>query len=115
MAVLNSYRCAKCEKVKDAWSDDVPSCHLIRMTWLPMGFYTPEWGGPREYLHLRDEPFASRSELNRYARDNKLSLGESSERVGGARNDMYEGIGKLYSYPGASRRSNSLANLPRRQ
>lgn len=115
MSVINDYRCEKCGKIEEYYSDDIAKCHGKTMKWRPSGFVTFEWGGPRTYLHLRDEPFASRSELNRYARDNNLSLGEASEKVGGARNDMYEGIGKLYSYKGASGRGNSLANLPRRQ
>jgi len=116
MAVLESRYCPKCDKeLYDQWSDDVPSCCGKEMRILMPLVKTFEWGGPRTYVHLRDEPFESRSELNRYARDNKLVLGESSEKVGGARNDMYDGIGKSYSYKGASGRDNSLAQLPRRQ
>lgn len=115
MAVINSYRCGKCDKVEDGWSDDVPKCCNQRMKWTPSVLNTNEWGGPRTYKHLREQPFASRSELNQFARDKNLSLYESSEKVGGARNDMYDGIGKLYSYSGSSKRGNPLSQLPRRQ
>ncbi len=101
MAVLNSYRCAKCKKVKTAWSDDVPSCHRIRMAWLPMSFYTPEWGGPRDLLHLREQSFGSRSELKRYLKDEGLVQAESAEKVGGARNEEGLNLGKTYSYAGS--------------
>lgn len=115
MAVINAYRCAECDKIVDAWSNDVPSCHNSVMVWSPTPICNNEWGGPRSYIHLRDEPFASRSELNRFAREKGISLAEPSEKVGGARNDMYDGVGKLYSYPGSSKRSNPLADLPRRR
>ncbi len=115
MAMLNDYRCNACESVvEDAWSDDIPKCCGDPMTQVLL-CKTPEWGGPRTYQHLRDEPFASRSDLQAFAKKNGLSLGESSEKVGGARTDMYDGLGRTYSYPGASCRDNPLANLPRRQ
>ena len=114
MAVIKDYRCNQCEKVEEAWSDAIPECHGQVMSWNPTPTKNFEWGGPRQYLHLRDEPFSSRAELNRYTRDKKLSLGVSSEKVRGGRNDMYDGIGKSYSYAGASGRDNPLANLPRR-
>ena len=85
----------------DKWTDDVPVCCGRKMKIMITSVKTDEWGSPRTYLHLRDEPFSSRSELSSYAKKKGLSLGESSEKVGGARNDMYAGIGKLYSYPGA--------------
>jgi len=116
MAVLQDCYCPECNKeATDIWSDGIPMCCGTEMRILVPLVKTFEWGGPRTYIHLRDEPFSSRSELNRYAKDNGLSLGESSEKVGGARNDMYEGLGKSYSYKGASGRDNPLANLPRRQ
>lgn len=115
MAVINDYRCAVCKKITEHWSDQISNCHGRQMEWLPSGCVNFEWRGPRTYLHLRDEPFRDRSSLFRFAKDNGLSLGESSEKVGGARNEMYDGIGKTYSYLGASGRSNPLADLPRRQ
>ncbi len=115
MAVVNDYRCQLCEKVEEHWSDQIPDCCGQQMEWFPSGCVNFEWGGPKTYLHLRDEPFPDRASLLRFAKDNGLSLGESSEKVGGARNDMYDGIGKTYSYPGASGRNNPLADLPRRQ
>ncbi len=114
MAINNTYRCGECGKESDYQSDAVPDCHGKTMAWLPTGFVTFEWGGPRTYLHLRDEPFASQSDLKSWAKKKGLSLGESSEKVGGARNEMYAGIGKTYSYIGASCRDNPLAGLPGR-
>lgn len=106
MAVLHDYYCRKCEaEVYDSWSDDPPSCCGGRMSVLLHRINTDEWGGPRQYIHLRDEPFSSRSELNSWAKSKGLSLAEPSEKVGGARNDMYSGMGRLYSIPGVSRRS----------
>ena len=114
MAILDDYRCVKCGKEKiDGWSDDVPQCCDMQMSKTLVATKNFEWGSPRAIPSLRDEPFSSRSELNRYARDKKLSLGEASEKVGGARNDMYDGIGRTYSYAGASKRDNPLANRQR--
>ena len=102
MAVLHSYYCRECDaETHDKW--EPPTCCGKDMRILFVKVNTPEWGSPRTYLHLRDEPFESRSELNRYARDNNLTLeNDSAEKVGGSRNDMYDGMGKLYSYKGAS-------------
>ena len=114
MAVIQDYYCSKCSKeATDIWSDDIPLCCGVKMKWMMTPLNTFEWGGPRTIPSIRDEPFASRSELNRWAKDKKMSLGESSEKVGGARNDMYDGIGKTYSYAGASKRDNPLANRPK--
>jgi hypothetical protein len=102
MAALHDYFCPLCDdEAYDKWTDDVPICCGRKMKIMITSVKTDEWGSPRQYLHLRDEPFASRSDLARYAKEKKLSLGESSEKVGGARNDMYAGIGKLYSYAGS--------------
>ena len=60
------------------------------------------------------DKYSQKEALLQFAKDKGLSLGESSEKVRGARNDMYDGIGKSYSYSGASGRDNPLANLPRR-
>ncbi len=115
MAVLNDYQCAECQKLAiDAWSDSIPPCCGVSMRLLIPRGHTSEWGGPRTYMHLRDEPFSSQSDLKNWVKREGLSLGESSEKVGGARNDMYEGLGKSYSYQGASGQSNPLADLPRR-
>ena len=114
MAVLHSYYCRDCDKeAHDVWSDSIPECCGVEMRVLMRRLNTFEWGGPRTYIHLRDEPFGSRSELDSWAKKKGLSLGESSEKVRGSRNDMYDGIGKLYSYAGASGRGNPLADRPR--
>jgi hypothetical protein len=114
MAVMNDYQCRSCGKeVIDGYSDDIPGCCGTDMVIMMPLLHSFEWGGPRTYIHLRDEAFSSRSELNSYAKENGLSLGESSEKVRGARNDLYDGIGKSYSYKGASGRDNPLANRPK--
>lgn len=117
MAVLKDFYCGTCDEVFfDRWTDDPPTCCGVTtkpMIHAPKNF---EWGGQRTYIHLRDEPFQSRSELNAYAKKNGLVLGTSSEKVGGARNDMYEGIGKIFSYKGANGKQNKLySDKPRRQ
>ena len=114
MAVMHDYRCRTCGKESlDTMSDSIPGCCGMEMALLMPLLQSFEWGGPRTYLHLRDEPFSSQSELKSWAKANKLSLGESSEKVRGGRNDMYDGIGKSYSYPGASGKDNPLANRPK--
>jgi len=100
MAVMHTYACPECDTLfVDRWSDDIPQCcgqeakiAFVKPT------YTDEWGGPRQYLHLRDEPFGSRSELNRFCRENNLALGASAEKVGGARNEEHLNTGRIYSF-----------------
>ena len=101
MAVIHRYRCAKCDDTQNGWSDDVPKCCGKRMHWTPSKINTPEWGSPRQYIHLRDEPFGSRAELDQYARDQGLALGPSAEKHHGARNEEGLNLGKKYSYKGA--------------
>jgi len=115
MAVIHDYECRECgTQALDQWSDSIPTCCGSEMGLLMPHLQSFEWGGPRTYLHLRDEPFSSRSELTSWAKKEGLSLGESSEKVGGARNDMYDGIGKTYSYKGSPKADNSLSNATRR-
>jgi hypothetical protein len=103
-AVIHDYYCRICDaEAYDKWSDDVPRCCGRKMKMMITSVKTDEWGGPKTYLNLRDEPFASRSELKDWTKKRGLSLAESSEKVGGARNEMYAGIGKIYSIPGVSR------------
>lgn len=102
MAVLHSYYCTQCDaEVSDKW--EPPICCEEEMRILFLKVNTPEWGGPRQYLHLRDEPFGSRSELNSYAASKGLSLSPSAEKHGGARNEEMLNLGKKYSYKGAPR------------
>ena len=109
MAVLHNYYCPDCdEEFREVWSDTPPRCCGKEARILIVSVNHWEWGGPRTYTHLRDEPFESRSELNDYARKNNMSLGESSEKVGGARNDEYENTGKIFSGKGMSRKQNKL-------
>jgi len=109
MPMLHDYYCKKCDaEAYDKWTDDVPSCCDQPMNVLLHRLNDFEWGGPRQIPNLREEPFASRSELTRWTKERKLSLAESSEKVGGARNDMYDNTGKIFSYRGAPRRGNEL-------
>lgn len=113
MPVLNDYYCKVCGFERcDEWSDDPPSCCGSDMS-VALWVNHFEWEGPRTYSHLRDEAFSSRSELKSWTEKRGLTLSASAEKVGGARNDMYDGIGKTYSIPGVSRRDNPLAGLPR--
>ena len=101
MAVLHAYYCPRCnEEELDRWSDDVPSCCGKPMRVQFTKVNTPEWGSPRTYLHLRDEPFSSRSELDAYAKAKGMGLGASAEKVGGARNEEHLKLGKKFSYKG---------------
>lgn len=110
MAVKHDYYCRTCDReVEDVWTDSVPECCGIEMRILMPRLMSFEWGGPRTYIHMRDESFSSRSELDSWAKKRGYALGEASEKVGGARNDENEGLGKTYSYNGASRKNNPLA------
>ena len=103
-AVIHDYYCKLCDaEAYDRWSDDVPRCCGRKMKIMISSVKTDEWGSPRQYLNLRDEPFSSRSELKCWTKSKGLSLAESSEKVGGARNEMDAGLGKIYSIPGVSR------------
>lgn len=101
MAVLHSYYCPTCDNEGEGWTDDVPSCCGKPMRVQFTKVNTPEWGSPRTYLHLRDEPFSSRSELDAYAKANGMGLGASAEKVGGARNEEHLNMGKKFSYKGS--------------
>lgn len=99
MAVLQDRHCAVCGKAFiDVWSDDLPSCCGAPVSWRPHVVHTDEWGSPRTLLHIRDEPFTSRSELASYAKAHGLALGASNDRVGGARNEDHLHLGKKFSY-----------------
>ena len=101
MAVVNTYYCERCGNEQDAWSSDVPRCCKKKMGWMPTKVNSPEWGGPRQYAHLRDQPFESRSELNRWTRQEGLELSPSAEKHGGARNEDHLNLGKKFSYKGS--------------
>lgn len=103
MAVIIDTRCPKCERLfEDVFSDDrKPVCCGVESVWTPTTLHTTEWGGPRHYPHLRDQPFGSRSELDSFAKQNGMALGASSEKVGGARNEEHLNLGKKYSYTGS--------------
>lgn len=102
MAVLHDYYCAECEVVEfDKWEPPVCCGHAMRIAFRSV--HSPEWGSPRTYIHLRDEPFYSRSELDSWARKNNMALGASAEKHGGARNEEHLNLGKRYSYNGSPR------------
>lgn len=52
-----------------------------------------EWGAPRQYVHLRDEPFSGKSEMHSWAKANGMELG-GADKVGGARNEDHLNLGK---------------------
>lgn len=109
MAVIHDYYCPLCDEEQyDQWSDAPPVCCDRQMKVLMCPPKHFEWGGPRTYLHLRDEPFSSKSELNSWAKERGLVLSPTADKHGGSRNDMYENVGKAFSYRGAPTRSNSL-------
>lgn len=104
MAVMVDTVCLECNReFVDAWSDEFPVCCGKRTQRCFTSLHTTEWGGPRTYLHLRDEPFTSRSELNAWAKSQGMALGASSEKHGGARNEEHLHLGKIYSIPKAGR------------
>lgn len=104
MAVMIDTVCLSCgHEFVDAWSDEIPECCGNETRRQFTSLHTDEWGGPRTFLHLRDEPFSSRSELRDWAKSQGMALGASSEKVGGARNEEHLNLGKIYSIP--SRRS----------
>lgn len=99
MPVMVDTMCAKCDRqYVDAWSDELPVCCGEETRRVFTTIHTTEWGGPRTYLHLRDEPFHSRSELNAWAKSQGMALGASAEKHGGARNEEHMHLGKIYSY-----------------
>ena len=110
MAVLQMQRCDKCETVyQDCWSDEPAPVCCGDATVLFIGRVNHfEWSTPQTLPHLRDEAFADRAELKTWTESRGLSLGESSEKVRGGRNDEYEGAGKLFSYKGSSAKANAL-------
>lgn len=100
MAVLHDYYCRECDRLEfDKW--DPPACCGQPMRIAILRVQTTEWGSPRTYPHLRDEPFNSRSELASWAKANGMGLGASAEKVGGARNEEHLHLGKKYSYSGS--------------
>lgn len=100
MPVLHDYFCRECERVEfDKWAP--PVCCGDHMCIAFRTLHTTEWGSPRTYLHLRDEPFNSRSELESYCKQNNMALGASAEKVGGARNEDHLNLGKKFSYSGS--------------
>lgn len=97
MAVMNSFYCVYCDNEIMNWYDeDPPECCGEPMRIMIVKVNTPEWGSPRTYIHLRDEPFGSRSELDSYAKEKGYTLeNDSAEKVGGARRGD-EKVGNLY-------------------
>ncbi len=100
MAVLIDTRCHVCDRMfADVWSDELPpKCCGEQTSRTPSLVKTDEWGSPRTFLHIRDEPFTSRSELASYAKAHGMALGASNDRVGGARNEDHLRLGKIYSF-----------------
>ena len=103
MGVLNDYSCPECGVHTEAMSSDVPECCGRPMAWMPTQINTPEWGGPRQFVHLRDEPFGSLSEFKSWTKKEGLELSPSADKHHGARNEEHLKLGKKYSYTGAPR------------
>lgn len=102
MAVIHDYACATCGAFfADCWNDDPPVCCGAEASIAYTKVNSFEWGGPRVYEHLRDEPFSSRSELKAWTEANGMALGASAEKHGGARNEEHINTGKLYSDMGS--------------
>ena len=98
--MLDDYLCETCNSRSEGWRDDPPRCrNCNRPMQRLIGGHNFEWGSPRLYRTLREEPFSSRSEKNEWAKSNGFS--EAGDKVGGARNEEHRGLGKLFSYPGA--------------
>ncbi len=100
MAVLNDYQCKKCGLISVDLYEPVKCCGKKMLVALSAVF-SPEWSTPRQLIHLRDEPFGSRSELNAYTKANGLVQAASADKHGGARNEEHLNLGKTYSYKGA--------------
>lgn len=106
MAILDAYVCDQCGHEQDGWRDEEwpDHCdHAMRRLFCTNSF---EWGGPRLYRELRDEPFQSRSEMNRWAKD--LGLECVGDKQGGARNEDHRNLGKITSYKGAPTKRSEL-------
>ena len=107
--VLTNYYCPDCDaEYHEVWSSEAPICCGEEARVLITRINHFLWGGPKQLIHLRDEPFADRAELDTYAKQNNLKLAESAEKVGGSRNDMYDNVGKIFSGKGMGRKQNSL-------
>lgn len=96
--------CSDCEEIYvDVFAADASEYPLCRecgrkTNWMPTPPKTDEWGGPRHYPHLRDEPFGSRSELASWAKAKGLHLGASNDKDGGAR-ATHKLNGTIFSFP----------------
>ena len=60
------------------------------------------WGAP-QYHPALDMTFASKSDLRAHLKSRNLM--EAGDKVGGARNEDYLGLGKRFSYKGKQNRS----------
>ena len=106
MAILDRYVCDRCHGEEDAWRDElVPECCGGDMRKM-FCTNTHEWGGPRTYRELREEPFSSRSELATWAKERNLEC--VGDKEGGSRNEDHSRLGKLHSYPGAPKKRSEL-------
>lgn len=88
-----------------------PSCGGER-DWIPGGFQTFEWGGPR-FINGIDQEFRSRSDLLAYMKREGLQQAPEAEKHGGSRNEDYLHLGAAYSYRGQRRRGDYSAEYGR--
>lgn len=111
MAVLHDVYCAACDKIEvDVWVQSgaatrCPTCRGPRSIAITKSPFMDAWGGPRHIPTMRDEPFASKSEMRRWMRDNDLGPSPSADKHGGARNEGHMHLGRIYSGGGIRRRS----------
>lgn len=105
--ILRDLYCPGCDKTeRDQFIEDeeYPPCGRCgkRMkNWITK-VNTDTWGGP-QYHPALDMHFASKSDLRKYMKERKLV--EAGDKVGGARNEDYLGLGKRFSYEGKLNRS----------
>ncbi len=106
MPILDTYVCDECGDDRTGWRDDEwPDCcdKAMRRLFCTNHF---EWGGPRHYRELRDEPFESRSDMARWAKESGLEC--VGDKKGGARNEDHRNLGKIHSYKGAPTKRSEL-------
>ena len=106
MPILDSYVCDGCGVGERGWrGDEWPECCGDEMR-REFCTNTTEWGGSRVYKALRSEPFESRSDLDKWAKDRGLVC--VGDKVGGARNEEHRNLGKIYSHKGAPTKRSEL-------
>jgi hypothetical protein len=110
MLIKHDLRCEKCGEIEqnvyyEKGETPVCPCGGARgPDYATFKINTPEWGGPKFFNGL-DRTFNSRSELNSYLKEKGLQQAPSADKHHGARNESHLNLGKIFSYPGQTRRS----------